>query len=118
MSVEHNKMLVNRIYDAFNHREIHAVKTLFTHDFVDHTASAHQKPGPDGIAQVWSRIWNKFPHVHILTEDIISEGSKVVCRVAFQNTDGLDNIQLGQMIEIFSCSEGKVNELWNMIMWH
>ncbi len=111
MDIKKNTSLVNRIYKAFNNREIDLVDELFTNNFIDHTASSDQVPGGDGIKDAWNQIWDQFPEIKIIINDIINEDNKVVCRITFQNGDK----PIGHMIEIFYICEEKVKELWNII---
>ncbi len=109
------KIVIERIYHAFNERNTAALDELLAPDFVDHTAGPSQRPGPIGIKKVWTWIWSKHSEVFIQVEDIFSDGDRVAARLTFRRHLE-DSIKIiGWMIEIFQVTDGKGVALWNMI---
>ena len=62
--------------DLFNAHDLRGVRGYFAPGFVNHNA----RPGtPDGAGQVFSRLWAGCSDMHFDLEEMIAEGSKVVC---------------------------------------
>ena len=113
MSVDEAKLLVRRIYRAFNERDAEALEHLLSADFIDHTAGDRQKSGIEGIRDVWASIWSKYPAIQIWVEDMFGEGDRPVARVTLQSSS--DEGELASAIEIFQLADGRVIGLWNIL---
>ena len=111
MSIEDNKAIVRRIYEAFNTRKLEALDDLLTADFIDHSASVEQKPGAEGIRQAWSALHAAFPNIRFVVEDMIAEADKVATRGAFQGIPPEGK----RMMEFVRLRDDRVAELWNIV---
>ena len=73
-SPERNKALVRRwIQEGFNKRDLRVVDESFAEDFVVNGL----KIGRGGLKQSMSRHLTAFPDLHVMIDEIISEGEKV-----------------------------------------
>ncbi len=80
MSTEDNKALNRRFWEeVFNQKSLAAIDELCTADFVYHSASGPIR-GTDAFKQFLLMYFHAFPDLHILIEDQIAEGDKVVAR--------------------------------------
>ena len=116
MSLEDNKALVRRMYEAFNARELDALDTLLAPDFVDRTAGLGVAPGPAGLRQSWTWFHTAFPDVQVFIEDIIAEGDKVASYITFRGVQPhREHTALhGSMMELVRVVDGKIAEMWNI----
>jgi len=109
------QIILRKIYDAFNQRNPNALDELLAENFVDYTAGPEQKPGIEGMQQVWSRIWSKYPLIRIVVEDMFGESDKVVARVNLVSSTPGGEQAIGRAIEMFRVVDGRAVELWNLI---
>jgi len=124
MSVEDNKAIARRVYEAFSQ----AVSTgnwatldaVLAADAIDHNPVPGQGPGLEGVKQVFAVFAAGFPDLHFTVEDMIAEGDKVVSRLTMHGTHrgdfqgiaptGKSITQTG--IDILRLAGGKVIERW------
>jgi steroid delta-isomerase-like uncharacterized protein len=88
MSTEANKALLHRWLEAFNTRNLAVVDELCAPNWVWHGAASPPGISPDrvGLKQNWTALWTAFPDAHIVAEDVIAEGDKVVWRPNLRGT--------------------------------
>ena len=122
MSVETNKTMVLRYYEAFNNGEDSRFDEFFNDDFVDHKGFLGQPKGPDGVREGY-RFWRTaFPDTKVTIEDIICEDDKVMVRTIARAThqgDFLGISATGKEIEvegisIFQIVSGRIQERWGL----
>jgi len=77
MSLEKNKAIVRRLFEALNKRDLALLDELMTPDYVDH---ALQLRGLEANKQMFAMTLKGFPDFHETIEDIIAEGNKVWVR--------------------------------------
>ncbi len=70
------KTLGYRIYEAFNARDIAAAEELFAPDFISHALGT-----VGGLRQSLTSLFTKYPAIHVIVEDQLVDGDKVVCRL-------------------------------------
>ena len=121
MSTEENKALVRRVFEAFNNQNLAVVEELVAPDYVWHGALP---PGisPDlaGWRQGRIAFLTAFPDLHVVVEDLIAEGDKVVARLTLRGTHQGDFFGIpptGKQlswtgIEIDRIEHGKYVESW------
>jgi len=81
MSVEENKALVRRFYEAIDAGEIDAMDQFVADDYVDHSPPPFPvPPGREGLKAAFKLFWEATPGRHVI-EDQIAEGDKVVTRL-------------------------------------
>ena len=87
MSTEQNKALLHRIFEEWNKHNLAGIDELCAPDYVAHGALP---PGfsPDraSLRQLRIALWTAFPDMHLVVDDLIAEGDKVVLRYTFHGT--------------------------------
>jgi C-1 hydroxylase len=74
VSLEKNKAIIRRWFDALNKKDVSLLDEFVSPDFFDH---AHQSKGLDKYKQFISMFTEGFPDVHETIKDIVAEGDKV-----------------------------------------
>ena len=124
MSVEENKAIARRMYEAFGQAvstgNWAALDAVLAADAIDHNPVPGQGPGLEGVKQVFAVFAAGFPDIHFSVEDMIAEGDKVVSRLTMHGTHrgdfqgiaptGKSITQTG--IDILRIVGGKVVERW------
>ena len=79
---EENKAIARRVTEElFNRGNLDVADELFAPNFVDHDpASPEDIRGPEGMKQFIAMYRGAFPDIHIVIEDQVAEGDKVVTR--------------------------------------
>ena len=121
MSIEENKVLVRRFYEAIDAGDVDALKELVAADYVDHNPPPFPMPsGREGVTAAMRLFWDATPGRHVI-EDQIAEGDKVVTRLtAYGTHEGdLPGIpRTGNEMEmtatvIHRVADGKLAEKWS-----
>jgi steroid delta-isomerase-like uncharacterized protein len=87
MSAEENKAIVRRfIEEVFNQRNVEAVDTYMTSDYVDHVVPPGVPPTRAAFKQFIGMFLAAFPDFHYTIEDELAEGDKVVNRLTARGT--------------------------------
>jgi predicted ester cyclase len=87
MSAEENKAVIRQfIEQVFNQRNVDAVDTYMTADYVDHVIPAGIPPTREGFKQFIGMFLAAFPDFHYTIEDEVAEGDKVVSRLSARGT--------------------------------
>jgi steroid delta-isomerase-like uncharacterized protein len=69
-----------RMWDElFNAHDLSMVDEWVAEGSVDHSAAPGTSDGPQGVREVFERMWSAFPDIAFEVEDVIADGSKVVC---------------------------------------
>ena len=88
MSLEDNKAVVRRIFDAINNRAFARVPELVAADVVDHNAIIFMQPeSPGGVEEGLRMLLAGFPDLEIRVEDLIAEANHVVARFVMSGTN-------------------------------
>ena len=74
MSLEENKAVVRRLFEAENERNLALLDELMAPDYVD---NAFQFTGLEEYKQMQTMSIDAFPDFHETVEDIVAEGDKV-----------------------------------------
>ena len=84
---EQNKALVRRFLDqVFNNARPEVIDELIADDYVDHSASPGQAPGPGGARQIYEMYRTAFPDLRVEIHDLVAEADLVVVRATFAGT--------------------------------
>ena len=83
MSLEENKTIIRRFFEAVNKRNQAVIDDLVAPDYIDHTL---QRRGRKDLKKFLTFLFKTFPDWHEITEDIIAEGDKVWIRVKYTAT--------------------------------
>ena len=119
MSLEENKAIVLRLYEAVNTRNLSSLEEFVALDYVDHTRKIRSL---EALKQFGAMIFNTFPDFHETTEDIIAEGDKVWVRNTITATHKGEYLGLPPTgnkfaetsVDIFRIVDGKIVEGWNV----
>lgn len=121
MTVEDNKAVVERLFDAINTNELDRLPDVVSADVVDHNAVIFMQPdGPGGVEEGVRMLLVGFPDLHLAVEELIAEGDRVVARFTMSGTNtgdyrGLpeptDRYFENEAIAILRLSDGKVTEI-------
>jgi|MudIll2142460700_1097286.scaffolds.fasta_scaffold499090_2 hypothetical protein len=124
MSVEENKALVKRFFEAANNvrgdisRLQSLVKELIAPEYVVHSPSGDWTL--EQTLQMWNMVFTAFPDMNEKIEDIFAEGDRVVTRSTATGThkgvfQGMlpsgKPFRMGEVV-IFRVAEGKLVEEW------
>jgi len=119
MSLEKNKSIIRRWFEAENKKDLASLDEFVATDFVDHT---HQLRGREEYKQFITAIGKGFPDFHETIKDIIAEGNKVW--VFFEITGTHTGEWMGlaptgkkirvRLVEIFRIVDDKVAEEWEV----
>ena len=84
---EQNKALVRRFLDqVFNNARPEVIDELIADDYVDHSASPGQAPGPGGARQIYEMYRTAFPDLRVEIHELVAEADLVVVRATFAGT--------------------------------
>ncbi|MFX0200843.1 MAG: ester cyclase [Candidatus Hodarchaeota archaeon] len=119
MSLEENKAIVRRWFEATNIQNLSVFNDLVAPDFIDHT---RQVQGLENVKQFVTMVFKAFPDFHAKIEDIIAESDKVWVRSTVSATHisefrGL--VPTGKKfteasVDIFRVVDSKIVEGWNI----
>ena len=124
-SVEPLREVVRRLADTFNNPQN---RESFYFDFYDDSLIFHDFPpnlptNKEGFKQFINLLWNAFPDIKIMFDDIIIEGNKVACRYnltgthkgEFMNLQPTDKQFRVNGMTVFSFRDTKCIERWNLV---
>jgi ketosteroid isomerase-like protein len=81
MSLEQNKAVVRRLFDAINNGTLDELPQLVAPDVVDHNAVIFMQPeGPGGVVEGIRMLLQGFPDLHLTIQELLAEGDQVVAR--------------------------------------
>lgn len=84
---EQNKNTIRRFWDqVFNGRQLDAIDSMFTDDYVYHGPAGQEIRGAEGLKQLLGMYFNAFPDVQVQVEDVLADGDKVMSRVIGRGT--------------------------------
>ena len=120
MSIEENKALVRRYFDEENSKNVAALDEIIAADFVGYTSGREEVRSPEGLKQLWARLFAAFPDYRATIDDMVAEGDKVVLRSSVYGTHQGEFMGIpptGREIQwpvtsIYRLSDGIVQELW------
>lgn len=90
MSIEDNKKLVQKFYDAINRQDFGALDDLCHKDFVFYSQVNTPKPGVSGLVDSEKPAFEAFETFSFPVEQMIAEGDKVAAYLIF---DGKNQIR-------------------------
>jgi len=119
MSLERNKAIVRRMFEAINKQSLDSLDKLMAPDFVLHM-HAKQAQGWEVSRQVVEGEIKAFPDLHVAIEDIIAEGDKVCVRLQetathtgeYRGLAPTGNKLSYTVVAIWRIIEGKIVEGW------
>jgi steroid delta-isomerase-like uncharacterized protein len=123
MSVEENKALVRRFFEAFFGNDAGAFEEVTSQVVVYHTAPPGLSPGVQGYRELMAMYHGAFPDLRLTIDDMIAEGDKVVTRFTGRGTHRGDFMGIAPTgkqaaaggISIIRVAGGKVTEEWDQL---
>jgi steroid delta-isomerase-like uncharacterized protein len=121
VSVEANKALVRRLFDSVNANDPDGMVELIADDFVVHTSVPNIAPGRAGFRAFMDVYFGAFPEQHVVVNQVIGEGDRVVVHHthhlvqggAFAGLPPTGKPAVIDGIEIFRVENGKIAEMWH-----
>ena len=117
MSLEENKAIVRKMFEAFNKQNLDVLDELIAPDYVDHP---RQLQDLESYKQNLTMFYRSFPDSHETIEDIVAEGDKVWVRI--KGTATHTGVYRGlapsgkkitwEAVSIWRIVDGKVVEMW------
>jgi len=77
VSLEENKAVIRRLFEAENNRNLAILDELIAPDFIEGRNTPFELRGPEGYKQFVTMLFKGFPDWHETIEDIIAEEDKV-----------------------------------------
>ena len=122
MAEAQNKTIARRFNEEVWGRGDQAtLEELLDPDFVDHDALPGQAPGREGHKQILVAFHSAFPDLNVTTEDIVTEGEKVVSRWTARGTHHGELLGIAPTgnevtikgIDVLRVAEGRIAERWS-----
>jgi predicted ester cyclase len=118
MSTEGNKATIHRFNEVMNTGTVDTLDEILAADFVWHNTG---RRGVKAMKQAVIAFRTIFPDTHLVIEDVIAEGDKVVVRLSGSGTHKGEFFGIqptGKMvtwtgIAIGRCRDGKIVEMWS-----
>ena len=118
MSLEENKAIIRKWFEATNKHDPALIGELMAPDFYHHTA----KLQGDNFKQYLNRLFKGFPDWHLTIDDIAAEGDKVWIRFGITGTQTGEYQGLApsgrkitaKSVNIYRIVNGKVVEIWRV----
>ena len=113
---EEAKAFVRNHFEEFvNRKNLNIGKVNFAPEFIDRGSDVPPglPPGPEGAIQYVGGALKRVPDLHVVIEDIICEGDKVVVRNRWTGTDSVQNkkISFGGIV-IWRIAHRQLVERW------
>ncbi|GAB1332116.1 ester cyclase [Streptomyces sennicomposti] len=106
------RAIAQRMYEAFNARDLTAAKTIFSTDFVSHPLGT---VGVDSVVKAWSGLHTMFPDIQVVVEDMLVDADKAAVRTTLHGIPaGVEAQAHPSMMEIFRVQDGRIAELWGL----
>ncbi len=121
MSLESNKALVRRWYDAFiNGHDVDVLDELLAPGFASHFLSGAPGRTRDELKEIDGRMFAAFPDLRVTVEDMVAEGDRIAVRYSSYGThrgDALgipatDQAAESTGMDLFRIADGKIAERW------
>jgi steroid delta-isomerase-like uncharacterized protein len=121
VAVEENKEIVLRwTKKGFEEGNVAIADEIVAADFVNRTPAPGQVPGREGLKQAVAMLRGAFPDIHVLVQEVIAEGDKVVIRDRIEATHQGPFMGIPatgrpvsvDRIAIYRLEDGKIAEHW------
>ena len=87
MSIEENKLLVQRYYEeVVNTGDVDRLGDFVSPDYVEVLGNVRHSAGPEGARQHILGVRETYPDLHLTVEQQIAEGQWVVTRITMRGT--------------------------------
>jgi len=123
MSIRDNKIVIQRLYDAFSAGDLKVMDEVFAADVVDLLPLKEQTPGVEGFKERLIRLRKTFPDLRFTIETMIAEGDMVAEKSTlhgthlgkFMGVPATGKKVTGNMMAFSKFSDGKVVERGRII---
>ncbi|MDY6900399.1 MAG: ester cyclase [Cyanobacteriota bacterium] len=120
MSLEQNKAIVLKMYEAFDKQDIEQGRKLMSPNIIGRGMDTTLRKGVDEFMQYAMSSFAAFPDGYHVIEEVIAEDNKVVTRGTFKGTHQGELMGIPatgkqvkfSFIHIDTLSDGKVIEHW------
>jgi len=122
-----NKALFKRFHEAANTGDFDflakTIDEVVAPDAVIRTPLPIEATGADALKQIWAMLLRIYPDIHLIVEDLIGEGDKVVGRTTVTGTHRGEfmgvaptgkSVTYNEMF-IFRIADGRVVETWGVV---
>jgi steroid delta-isomerase-like uncharacterized protein len=125
-----NKAILNRLDVAMNSGDAEliarTIDDVFAPDVRVGTPLPLETTGAEAMKEVFARLHQAFPDLHITVEDVIAEGDKVVCRNTVTGTHRGEYLGVPatgrsvtyKEILIARFDDGRIVETWGVVDVH
>jgi len=113
MLEEENRLLVERMYDAFNARNLSPTDDIFAPDFYSHPL----KTGVEGVKKSWASMLKAFPKARVTVEEMLADEDKIASRTSIHGVPQMNDGTLPMIIEIIRIKDHRIVELWGLTNW-
>jgi predicted ester cyclase len=122
-----NEAAFRRFHDATNSGELKriadTVDECVAPDAAIHAPVPLAADGPHVLVEIWAKLLEAYPDVHVTIEDLIAKDDKIVARQSVTATHMGDYLGLAPTgrpvaydeIFIVRFSEGRIVELWGVV---
>ena len=120
MSIEENKKIVICTLEAFNSKNMaefdRLVEETTASDYILHDPGMPNfGTGPAAIKQFMHAMIENTPDIHIVVQDVLAEGDKVVTRFTVHATNtSTGKLEVTEVMVISRFSGGKIVEEWQL----
>ena len=83
MSLEENKTIIRRLFEAINNQDLPLLDELIAPNYLRH---ARQLEGLEDLKRILTITYKGFPDLRVTIKDIIAEGDKVWVRIKLTGT--------------------------------
>ncbi len=90
MSVETNKAIVRKAFEAVNQQNLAAMDELMASDFYSHSAPPGMPPTRESHKQALNSLFSAFTDYHVTVEDLVAEADMPALRAAYPDATTLE----------------------------
>ena len=114
LTLDQMKEFVRRHFEDFvNKRNAAVIRENMTPDFYDHNGPGNKPTNRDGDEQMMVTLYKAMPDLHLMIEDMIAEGDKVMCRNVWRWSDPVSNKTMEfHGFVLWRFEGGKIAERW------
>jgi steroid delta-isomerase-like uncharacterized protein len=121
MSTEQNKALIQQYMELMNQHNLDAAFANLSPHVIAHNTPPGTPEGIEGVKQFFTMLYDAFPDLQAVLEDIIAEGDRVVIRFTVRGTHTTEFMGASPtgkqvawgVITIHRIADGKIAEVWN-----
>jgi steroid delta-isomerase-like uncharacterized protein len=121
MSIEANKAVVRRLFEALNANDLDGMLECATEDVVVHTPIPGIAPGRDGFRNLMEVYFAAFTEQHVDVNAMVAEGDRVVVWHRHHVVQGgpfgglppTGKKAVVDGLEMYRIADGKIAEMWH-----